>query len=348
MPVPPLPRAADPAPLSPPPVTGAADGSALLTRRQMREQERARTASVPVLDTADAAPEGERATIAVDETDAVPAVVEEAPVDVVDADAVVEADAVPDADAVADAVAVPEADAVPSGADEDDDLDEEVDVVPVSAAVTDDAVGEAVLVDDEAAQGAAADALGLQRADESGEGAEDGAADAETERPVVSDVFGQSVLADQASARAFVPSFDDLLLADGSGGSQHSATSALIFNPPAGERSLDGPVASTGEILVTGSYELPSGIGSQGHAHGVADGKDVDAILIDGELPPASSPTPIAASAAISTIKPAGEVIRPPAPEKGNKLMLTLAIVAGGLALALGVVLIIAFTTKLI
>jgi hypothetical protein len=46
----------------------------------------------------------------------------------------------------------------------------------------------------------------------------------------------------------------------------------------------------------------------------------------------------------VSTIRPAGEVIRPPAPEKGNKLMLTLAITAGGLALALAVALIAAFT----
>ena len=97
---------------------------------------------------------------------------------------------------------------------------------------------------------------------------------------------------------------------------------------------------------MTGSYELPQGMGSQGHALGTTDGKDVDAVLIDGELPPASSPTPIAASSAVSTIKPAGEVIRPPAPEKGNRLMITLAIVAGGLALAVGVVVIIAITTN--
>jgi hypothetical protein len=135
---------------------------------------------------------------------------------------------------------------------------------------------------------------------------------------------------------------------DDSTGSQHSAPNALIFTPSPGEGSLSGPVASTGEILVTGSYELPQGIGSQGHALGTTDGKEVDSVLIDGELPPASSPTPIAASSAVSTIKPAGEVIRPPAPEKGNRLMVTLAIIAGGLALAIGVVLVIAFTTKLI
>ena len=154
-------------------------------------------------------------------------------------------------------------------------------------------------------------------------------------------------LTDGAETRKpFSPSFDELLTVGDSTGSQHLAPNTLIFNPSPGDGSLSGPVASTGEILVTGSYELPKGLGSQGHAHGTTDGKDVDAVLIDGELPPASSPTPIAASAAVSTIKPAGEVIRPPAPEKGNKLMLILAIVAGGLALALGVSLIVAFNSN--
>ncbi|MGM7665536.1 hypothetical protein [Microbacterium sp. A93] len=163
------------------------------------------------------------------------------------------------------------------------------------------------------------------------------------ERPVVSPKFGQDLLSEQSDVPAFTPSFDELITS-GSGGSQNLAPNTLIFTPTAGEGSLSGPVASTGEVLVTGSYELPQGIGSQGHAHGTADGKEADAVLIDGELPPASSPTPIAASAAVSTIKPAGEVIRPPAPDKGNKLMLILAITAGGLALVLAAALVIAFT----
>ncbi|VXC28915.1 hypothetical protein MICRO8M_80589 [Microbacterium sp. 8M] len=77
----------------------------------------------------------------------------------------------------------------------------------------------------------------------------------------------------------------------------------------------------------------------------MADGKEVDAVLVDGELAPASSPTPIAASAAIGTIKPAGEVIRPPEPEKGNRLMLALTVTAGALAVALVGALIVAITT---
>jgi hypothetical protein len=344
-PVPPLPRPAEPVEMAPAPSEDAESGSTRLTRRQIREQERVKTASVPVTDGEDAE------SVDASEAPAEEPVEEEASVEEIVSEVPAFAPAAEDAD-------------------EDDDVDEQVDIAPVSAAAAVDTVGDVPLaeepapveidlghVDDDPVAAVAALGIDVQEQDEPA--AEDdvlgevsGADDvevAEGERPVVSEAFGHGVLTESAEAApSFTPSFDELLTADGSGGSQHTASSALIFNPPAGEGALDGPVASTGEILVTGSYELPKGIGSQGHAHGVADGKDVDAVLIDGELPPASSPTPIAASAAVSTIKPAGEVIRPPAPEKGNKLMLTLAIVAGGLALALGVVLIVAFTTKLI
>lgn len=163
-------------------------------------------------------------------------------------------------------------------------------------------------------------------------------------RATVNSAFGRGV--GQSAPGASIPQlFDDIIEGDG-GGSQHTAPNAIIFNPAPGAASLSGPVASTGELLITGSYDLPQGLGSQGHAHGTTDGKDVDAVLIDGELPPASSPTPIAASSAVSTSKPAGEVIRPPAPEKGNRLMLTLAIVAGGLAIALAAVIVVAINTN--
>ena len=247
---------------------------------------------------------------------------------------------------------------------DDDDIDDEVAIAPVSASVAADSVGEVPLeVADEQAEESAHDedvasALGLvtEDADGSDEDADDVLADVDDAddddddddvRPTVNPAFGEGLLADAPDPHApFRPSFDELLTVGDSTGSQHSAPNALIFTPSPGEGSLSGPVASTGEILVTGSYELPQGMGSQGHALGTTDGKDVDAVLIDGELPPASSPTPIAASSAVSTIKPAGEVIRPPAPEKGNRLMITLAIVAGGLALAVGVVVIIAITTN--
>jgi len=339
-PVPPLPRPAEPAKVEPAPEPAAAEGQgdAPLTRRQAREQEKIRTASVPVIGAE---------SVEEQQHDEQPAEEQASPVE-----------ATASAEAPAIVSGVPDF-ARPAVDDDDDDVDDEVAVVPVSASAAADAVGEVPLdaADDDAVDTRGDDVdqvLGLvtETTDESAE--DDVLAPVEEiddveERPTVNSAFGEALLSDGSDAHApFRPSFDDLLTVGDSTGSQHSAPNALIFTPSPGEGSLSGPVASTGEILVTGSYELPQGMGSQGHALGTTDGKDVDAVLIDGELPPASSPTPIAASSAVSTIKPAGEVIRPPAPEKGNRLMVTLAIIAGGLALAIGVVLVIAFTTKMI
>lgn len=147
-----------------------------------------------------------------------------------------------------------------------------------------------------------------------------------------------------AADRADDP-FERVLSRDTSSGSTGASPHTLIVsqNPTAGP--ISAPISSTGEVLVTGTYALPDGLGSLGHVPGAADGKEVDATLVDGELPVHSSPTPIAASAAVSTAKGQDELIRPPAPEKGSRLMLTLAITAGALALALVGVLIVAFAT---
>ncbi|MDF2559535.1 MAG: hypothetical protein K0R99_981 [Microbacterium sp.] len=360
-PVPPLPRAAEPVQIEPAPLPAPAaeeaNGDAPLTRRQVREQEKARTGSVSVIGAEEAEAS---AAVQSDEAEAPPYErADEAPKQEA-------APAPAPADAPAEIVSgVPDfSRAVDDDDDDDDDVDDEVAVPPVSASVAADTVGdvpleavesseEAALVEDDVEA-----ALGLPSDDSDAALDDDVLADVhdadesddeDVVRPTVNSSFGEGLLTDAPDAHApFRPSFDELIGVGDSTGSQHSAPNALIFTPSPGEGSLSGPVASTGEILVTGSYELPKGMGSQGHALGTTDGKDVDAVLIDGELPPASSPTPIAASSAVSTIKPAGEVIRPPAPEKGNRLMVTLAIIAGGLALAIGVVLVIAFTTKMI
>ncbi|WP_447647620.1 hypothetical protein [Microbacterium forte] len=315
-------------------------GNTPLTRRQVRERERSMTGSVPVGD-ADESDAPDSADDA-DSTDEVPPVevpAAEAPdSDVHDSD-VHDSDVVDDDDQEDDDSAAADLPAPVSASTNLDTTDDDREPVTSGAGDTSAAVAE-LGIDAEATDEVDAGDV-LADVDDVDDDIADG------ERPVVNSAFGQDLLSDDAETRKpFSPSFDELLTVGDSTGSQHLAPNTLIFNPSPGEGSLSGPVASTGEILVTGSYELPKGLGSQGHAHGTTDGKDVDAVLIDGELPPASSPTPIAASAAVSTIKPAGEVIRPPAPEKGNKLMLILAIVAGGLALALGVSLIVAFTTN--
>jgi len=159
----------------------------------------------------------------------------------------------------------------------------------------------------------------------------------------VSEQLGSQLLAGEKPEANLPPSFDELLVRERTTTGAVSTPNALILSQTPSS-PLIGPVTATGEVIVTGTFDLPE-LGSHGHAPGTADGREADAVLIDGELPPASSPTPIAASAAVSTLKPADEIIRPPAPEKGSRLMLALAITAGALALALIGVLIVAVTT---
>ena len=166
----------------------------------------------------------------------------------------------------------------------------------------------------------------------------------DAERPVLRPGFGSELLAG-AEPVELPPSFDQLIARNATSTGSQSTSNALILSQTPSHASIVGPVTATGEVLITGSMSLPDGLGSTGHATGTADGKETDAVLIDREIPAHSSPTPIAASAAVSTVKGAQEIIRPPAPEKGSRLMLTLAITAGALALALVGVLILAFVT---
>lgn len=168
-------------------------------------------------------------------------------------------------------------------------------------------------------------------------------ADEEDDRAIVNPRFGAELLAGEAAGLDRAPSFDQILSRSATG--SVGTGNALILEQTPSASPLVAPVTATGEVLITGTFNLPEGLGSTGHAHGTADSKETDAVLIDGELPAHSSPTPIAASAAISTVKNGADIIKPPTPEKGGRLMLTLAITAGVLALALVGVLILAFVT---
>ncbi|MBA8815989.1 hypothetical protein FHX48_001062 [Microbacterium halimionae] len=162
---------------------------------------------------------------------------------------------------------------------------------------------------------------------------------------MVSPSLGQKLLEGEPEKVVLSNSFDQLIARGATTTGSLGSSNALILSQTPNGAGLSSPVASTGEVLITGTFALPEGLGSTGHAPGMADGKEADAILLDGELPAASSPTPIAASAAISTIKSSDDMIRPPAPEKGSRLMLALVITAGALALALVGVTILAFVT---
>ncbi|KXC07301.1 hypothetical protein [Microbacterium hominis] len=167
----------------------------------------------------------------------------------------------------------------------------------------------------------------------------------EQERPIVAPTFGSGLLAGENVDLELPASFDQLLTRGSTATGALSAPNALILSQTPETGALVSPITATGEVLITGTFSLPESFGSTGTLPGLADNKETDAVLVDGELPASSSPTPIAASSAISTIKSAEDIIKPPAPEKGSRLMLALVITAGALALALTGVLIVALVT---
>lgn len=286
----PLPRAAAPAvvPAAPRPDASVDLGVSPLTRRQAREQERIRTASVPVI-----------------------------------------------------ATDVPVAASTPPEAEEK------------SAKQQKPAKGDKPSKGEKAAKSAQREAPTLAPADDERPAdqtpllAAEAALAADEPAATVSPQLGSALLDGRVAEAPVPPSFDHLLTRESASTGAVLTPNALILSqtPAAG---LTSPITATGEVLITGTFALPEGLGSRGHGPGTTDGKDADAVLIDGELPAASSPTPIAASAAISTVKRADEIIRPPAPEKGSRLMVLLAITAGALALALVGVLVFAVTTGLV
>ena len=358
----PLPRAAEPVVVAEEPA--AAEDvdleSRALTRRAARQQERLRTASVPVSDGETDETAGEASV------DGAAAVEDEQAT--VDASAEATGD---DAAAVEDEVAV-EDDETPADEPADDEVMAEVvelevvDVEPVAADVeadesTDDAAADvdAPVPDvdsDDATE--AAEALADAQTESpdvetllAGDTAE---AEAETEeaedgdeerRAVVAPTFGSGLLAGDGVEIELPASFDQLLTRGSAATGSLAASNALILSQTPDTGSFSAPVAATGEVLITGTFNLPESFGSTGTSHGSSDGKEIDAVLVDGELPASSSPTPIAASSAISTIKSADDIIKPPAPEKGGRLMLALVITAGALALALTGALIVALVT---
>lgn len=306
----PLPRAAVPAVVHDLPGADASVdlGVSPLTRRQARQQERIRTASVPVITPEVAAAHGASA-----------------------------APASMSSTAEAEHPAEPETDRTPSA---DVSLAQLFGRHAAASAVEEEHAAASAVEEEQApADGEDVPAAHDDRAQED-EGAESDSEQAE--RAVVNPRFGAELLAGDVGVVELPPSFDQLISRSVTGaiGTGNALILSQTPSPP-----LGAPVAATGEVLITGSFKLPEGLGSTGHAPGTADGKEVDAVLVDGELPAHSSPTPIAASAAISTVKNGGDIIQPPTPEKGGRLMLTLAITAGVLALALVGVLILAFVT---
>lgn len=355
----PFPRPAEPVAVPPAPIADAAVdlGVSPLTRRQARQQERIRTASVPVITpevvAAHAAAQSAPPAFAFAPAPAapVPFAMEEPEESVVTAS---ESDAAAEISTdsgihalfgIQEDAGEPERESVEVSAPESQGSIQEPESTSGAVETSERALApafEALPASIAEPQSGFDDVLAASDRSPS-------AAEAEAEaKAVVNPAFGAGLLSVEPTAPVEQPAGDlpatfDQLLSRSTGATPLPNTFIVTQAPEVAP--LVAPLTATGEVLVTGSFQLPEGLGSTGHAKGTADGKEIDATLVDGELPSHSSPTPIAASAAVSTVKMPGEVIKPPVPEKSSKLMMTLAITAGVLGLALVGVLILAFAT---
>ncbi|NYG20067.1 hypothetical protein BJY17_000814 [Agromyces hippuratus] len=129
--------------------------------------------------------------------------------------------------------------------------------------------------------------------------------------------------------------FDQLLSRGGVSHGVPTTTNALILPTLPDHGSLGGtPLASSGEIIATGSIDLPRSYGATGVHPSRIDSSDVDR-LFDQIEEVGTGAAPVAATRAISTQGAARAMIAPPKKE-GMNVPLVLAVTAG--VLALGVV----------
>ncbi|WP_233265424.1 hypothetical protein [Leifsonia sp. AG29] len=124
-----------------------------------------------------------------------------------------------------------------------------------------------------------------------------------------------------------------------------TTTNALIL-PSLPQPDATAPLTSTGEILVTGSIDLPRTLGSTGAHPDRIDSSDLDRLL-DGEENEfnTSEVAPVRASRAISTHTSTRGVITPPK-KRGNLLPVVLMITAGVLAVGVIGLLVAAYVLK--
>ncbi|MCU1422752.1 MAG: hypothetical protein JWN36_2403 [Microbacteriaceae bacterium] len=117
-------------------------------------------------------------------------------------------------------------------------------------------------------------------------------------------------------------------------------TNALVI-PSLPSEELLRPLGSTGEILITGTIDLPRSMGSTGAHPERYDHSDVDAFLeaSDREDAVNNDSAPVRAIRAVSTHTGAGAIIEAGKPSSGSRVPLILAI--SGAAIAVGVVVLV-------
>ena len=126
--------------------------------------------------------------------------------------------------------------------------------------------------------------------------------------------------------------FDDLVGRGIGAGGIPTTTNALIL-PAIPRQGTAGPITSTGEIMITGSIDLPRSLGATGQHPNLFDSSEMDRMLDQlDEAGHHNDVAPVSASRAVSTHTSTRGVMTPPR-KRGASLPTVLAITAALLAI---------------
>jgi len=136
----------------------------------------------------------------------------------------------------------------------------------------------------------------------------------------------------QAIGRRDDATFDDLVGRGVGAGGIPTTTNALIL-PSIPRQGPGGPITSTGEIMITGSIDLPRSLGATGQHPNLFDSSEMDRMLDQlDEGGHHNDVAPVSASRAVSTHTSTRGVMTPPR-KRGASLPAVLAITAAVLAI---------------
>lgn len=125
-------------------------------------------------------------------------------------------------------------------------------------------------------------------------------------------------------------------------GSVTTANALILPSIPATGLSTS-PLTSTGEVIVTGSIDLPKSLGSTGQHPDHFDSSDIDRLFEESDAGASTSGVaPVRASKAIATHTSTRGMITPPK-ARGNKLPVVLAVTAAFLAIGVAALLVAGF-----
>lgn len=145
-----------------------------------------------------------------------------------------------------------------------------------------------------------------------------------------------------------VRSFDDLISARPVGATNAYATSALVLPAVPSSMDIGSALDETGEVIITGSINLPPSMGANGAPAEGIESSELDTLLdfheyenVDGDV------APVSASRAVSTTGgSSGTMVTPPKRGRAN-VPVILAITAGVLAIGVVGLLLAAFVFRI-